>query len=154
MATWDSWSVRIGRGWKDNMPPDVKATFERHDYPEVRGVIGVEADSLLVGLQGCSSMPIYVQEDGIRSLSKAFRAIERFLFHLCQDKGDVVSLVFINREPETFTLRPRPESVVRDATSLLDALTWFSESVIDSIEGKEMWSVCEWAMVSCTRRTE
>jgi hypothetical protein len=145
------WVVRVGRGWRDQIPADVGKVLQIHEGHDKLGVLCVHADAHLPGFQGCSDIPFYGQSQDIDAAGLVFHVVGQFLAHLHRDEVDVASLIFVNFKPQTFSLSPRPEGVVADVPSPLEGLRWFCQNVVGSIRGEGMWSVCEWAMLSCTR---
>ena len=148
-----AWKVQVGRGWREGkIPLDVQKILEIH--PDGQGkaaVLCINAHSELRGDVGGSDIPLYKDEpsDTERTTATLFQLIGTFLKHLKSGSPDVVSFIFVNFKPKTFSLSPRPEPFLRYAGSLEDGLIQFCEDVAGSITGSEhMWSTCEWAMLS------
>src|SRR5262245_53463331 len=94
----------------------------------------------------------YGHSQDVKAVGLAFRALEHFLSTLERDEVDVVSLIFVNFQPETFSLSPRPEAYAANMPTVVEGLRHFLQAVVGSIQGEGMWSLYEWAMVSCTRQ--
>jgi hypothetical protein len=82
--------------------------------------------------------------------------LQGFFKSLEHTRADIVSLIFLNFQPEEFPMSPRPSGYFLDVPSLGRGLQLFSESVAGSLEPANnetdaMWSLCDWAMLSCSR---
>lgn len=148
------WQVRYGRGWRDQVPPDVRTVLELHDENGKQGVLCVHADAHLEGFQGSSDIMFYDTTAGVEAVAMAFKAVSQFLEKLSQPGVDVASLIWVNFELKTFALSPRPEPIRGEAGEVAEGLRVFLDSVTGSVQGPGMWSSCEWAMVSCSREAD
>ena len=147
-----SWQVRVGRGWRDQIPPDVRKVLELHDGQGKLAVLLIHADTHLEGFQGSGDIMFYGHAQDVEAVGLAFRAVEQFLSTLERGKVDVVSLIFVNFQPRTFLLSPRPEGAVAELSTVVEGLRHFLGTLVGSIQGEGMWSLCEWAMLSCSRQ--
>jgi hypothetical protein len=134
------------------MPPDVATALQIH--PEGQGkrcVFCVHADAHLEGAQGSSDIVLYGHSQDTEAAALVLRALDRFLSLLDHEGTDVVSLIFLNFEPLTFTLQPQPPAFAREASSATEGIRLFCQGVVGSIQGEGMWSSCDWAMLSFSR---
>lgn len=151
-----AWSVRFGRGWLDgNPPPDVRKVLEVHTPDPYRlAVLCVHSDSHIDGFRSSSDLPFWERMSPgaeVEAAAKIFGAVDRFLANLTSETVDVASIIFVNFKPRTFSLTPRPEELISDVHSLPEGLQLFCASVAASIRVEGMWSLCAWAMLTCTR---
>jgi hypothetical protein len=144
--------VQVGRGWRDKIPPDVRKVLELHDGQGKLAVLVVHADAHLEGFQGCGDTMFYGHAQDVEAVAMAFQAVSNFLATLQRGEVDVVSLIFVNFQPKTFSLSPRPDATVAVVATVVEGLRHFLEAVVGSVSGEGMWSLCEWAMVSWTRQ--
>ena len=148
-----SWQIQFGQGWRDAMPPDVREAFATHDGHDKLAVFCVRGDRHLEGFLSSGDVMFYRQTpDNTRAVADAFQPMTAFLSYLGNAHVDVVSLIFLNLAPQTFTPNARPAPVRAEPASIEDGLRRFCQAVRESITGKGMWSGCEWAMLSCQRQ--
>jgi hypothetical protein len=151
-----SWEWCVTTGWRDQMPPPMAELFKLHDGQRKRGVLCLEAHSHAKGLQDASVLSIERHSPEIDGVLDAFSTLNRFLEHLHRDEVDQVSLIFLNLAATTFPHDPRPDEAAYASLTIDMALSVFCKSVagsIDPLQFRSKWSVCEWVMLSCTRKT-
>lgn len=154
-------SFRIGRGWLDSNPPppsEVQQVLQIH-APDRHGVLCVHSHSLLHGQRASSDVPLWGRNPETNSATdvdvdvaaRVFGVVDHYMAHLAEDDTDVASLIFVNFRPLSFSLSARPLGMITDIPDLQHGLQWFLRSVVASIQGDNMWSVCDWAMLTAVR---
>jgi hypothetical protein len=152
MATW---IVKLGWGWRDRAPPEVRQAFDSHTAPEKEVVFTVHADPHLVGYTTVDGSVLYGHDSARDGVLLSFEALTVFLDAFDRSDVDVVSLYFLNLKARTFRLSPRPNDGVVDLPDVHVGIREFSRKVAQSVHPQgDMWSSCEWAMLSLSRVEE
>ncbi len=152
------WTVRVGRGWRqlEKPPQDVEMVAEIHKEGK-DAVISQHCDSHLKGFRGLGDCALYGDGHSFepRTAAQVLTILHQFLTNLHLTDTDVTSLIFVNFKPREFTLSPRPQGGFADVASVTQGLLIFFENVAGSLEPfgnhDAMWSLCDWAMLTCTR---
>lgn len=145
------WSASVARGWrsKGRTPEEVTRVFQRHEGKGSPSVLGVEARSAgdPTGVPFVEDLPAYEGQEEV------FQALWQFLLTLTDDRFDTVSVTFVNFRPTGpgGARSARPTGFTRRASSLLEGLRQFSRCVSGSLRPSDRGSVCEWAVLTCTR---
>lgn len=154
-----NWKVRFGRGWCDEMPPEVQKltdTIRGDDGKE--GILSFQAHTHLGGTPWSSYLPICEFSGFVPTshmVADVFGSVSMFLKAITEPEYDVVSIIWVNYKPFTFSLTPRPEPERIEVENITEGMRVFLSAVEKSItRGEGMWSVCEWAMLSCSRVVE
>lgn len=146
-------TTKFRRGWRDNVPPEIETVLQVH--PDGQGklaVLCVQAHALPDQSLGASDMPLYghplTDVDGVFN---AYHVVSYFLELIVREDVDVASLLFFNFRSETFSLSERPSPLALAVVTPLEGIHAFCQSVCGSLHPREIWSLCEWAMLSCER---
>src|SRR5947209_7955142 len=124
------WSVRVERGWRDRVPPEVAKVVRLHEGPGKFGVLCTRTESRQADAQGSSDVLFQGQTRDMEAVALVLHALRQFLAHLDRPEVDATSLIFVNLNPRASSVSPRPEGFVGAAPSLPDALRWFCEGVV------------------------
>jgi hypothetical protein len=148
------WSASVARGWrgKGRLPEEVVRLFEEHDEKGSPFLLCVETRSAA----DPDAPPVREDLPAREGSEDVFHAVWQFLWRLTDDRYHSVSVMFVNfrpREPLAAGAS-RPTGFTRRAGSLLEGLRQFSYCVSGSLRPSARGSVCEWAMLSCTRQTD
>jgi hypothetical protein len=146
------WRITVGYGWQDSAPPEVLEARQQHLNQGKSGLLSATAHTHLEGFQGCGDSMFYDTAKELESVARACGPITSFLELLDRDEVDVASLLFLNFQPSEFSLSPRPDGSKREVPSLSQGLHDLLKAVEGSIRQQGMWSLCEWAMLTCDRR--
>ncbi len=147
-----NWKVRFGRGWRDTMPPEVQKLRDLILDDGREGILSLQAHTHLDAISSSSYLPFYDVLQPSELVADVFGSVAEFLKHLTQPEFDVVSIIWANYKPFTFSLEPRPEPKRMEVENVTEGVQVFLSTVAKSItRGEGMWSVCEWAILSCSR---
>jgi hypothetical protein len=161
--------VRVARGWRDTAPPEVRAVIDLHGKAAKRGVFcvrvdGHPADAQPAGQQGTGDVVVYLFSGITEAMALALGSVAQFLaaFEREEEREQVgeVSPIWMNLDSVFFfhpTARPAPAG--GDVPSFGHRLRAFIEVVNGSlvartIDGHGTGNLCEWAVLTCSRRPE
>jgi hypothetical protein len=141
--------IRVGFGWRDDMPPDVEAIVAQDGRHERTCLLRVFTSDQLTGEpRACSICSIHPEGPAAEGIANTAGILSDFLELASRTENEFVGLVWFNFNAKRSESSPQSRRFSTNCARIEDGLKMFLTTVSASIYPRNQSIPCEWAMVS------